>query len=126
MDDPRQSERRKKTRVAFQTVVELTVEGRPVSVKSSSDISLKGLFVETGAGLALGTPCQVTIRLAGYDENLTLHIEGEVARCQEDGLGIRFTSMDPDTFFHLRNIVLYNAADPDEVEAELARPGFLK
>lgn len=126
MDETSQSERRKKTRVAFQMVAELTAQGQPLSIKGSSDISLQGLFVETEANLAPGTPCQVTIRLAGDDESLTLHLEGEVVRSQENGLGIRFTSMDPDTFFHLRNIVLYNAADPDALKAELARPGFLK
>jgi hypothetical protein len=32
--------------------------------------------------------------------------------------------MDPDSFDHLRKIVLYNAPDPDQIEDELAQAGL--
>jgi len=100
------------------------VNDHPLKIKHSRDISLRGLFGETGYQVPLGTSCQVVIRLGGEDEELTLRIEAVVARVTPEGLGLEFTGMDPEAFQHLRNIVLYNSPDPDRIEAEFRRPGI--
>jgi hypothetical protein len=43
-------------------------------------------------------------------------MEGTVIRHQENGIAIRFTATDPDSFFHLQNIIYYNSKDADELQ----------
>ena len=47
---------------------------------------------------------------------MCLTMEGTVVRRQEKGVAIRFTATDPDSFFHLQNIIYYNSEDADELE----------
>ena len=116
---------RKRTRVHFKTTVNLTAPGIDLSGLDSRDLSLKGIFVETDQKLAVGTDVKVTLELSGTSSQVTLKMEGRVARQSPDGLGLDFTEVDLDSFHHLRNIVLYNAGDPKEVDTELAsKPAF--
>ncbi len=120
----RREERRARTRVQFNRQIRILVEGRRLAVVSLRDISLNGVFVITEDKAEVGEQCQLIIDLAAEGQEPRLIIDGVVTRVKENGLGIQFTEMDPDSFFHLRNIVLYNAPDPDQVEAEIERPGF--
>jgi hypothetical protein len=53
-------------------------------------------------------------------------VEGEIVRKDSEMAAIRFTRIDPDSLFHLRNIVRYNASDPDRVEDEIEQhPGLI-
>ena len=73
----------------------------------------------------LGTDVDVTLELSGTSSQVTLKMKGRVARQDADGIGLDFTEVDLDSFHHLRNIVLYNAGDPKEVDTELAsKPAF--
>jgi hypothetical protein len=42
-----------------------------------------------------------------------------VARRDATGVGLRLDSVDEETFAHLRRLVMLNAEDPDQVEAEI-------
>ena len=118
-------EQRSRMRVNFQTTVELQTKDGRLLPSASRDLSLRGVFVMTGAQLPLGAPCQLTIQLTGGSSKTVFAAEGIVARQAPDGLGIEFTTMDTDSFFHLRNIVLYNSEDPDGFLVECEnRPGF--
>jgi hypothetical protein len=44
---------------------------------------------------------------------------GKVVRQDDSGVGVQFEEIDIDTFYHLKNIVYYNADDPDQVEDQL-------
>jgi len=47
------------------------------------------------------------------------HKKGIIARQDASGLRIAFDSVDVDSFIHLKNIVMYNASDPDVIEKEI-------
>ena len=115
MDD----ERRRRTRVLFETQVELKAGNRVIQSSTSRDISQKGVFVVTGNQLPEGTDCQVTLRLLGASSDLTLKAEGRVARLTAEGMGIEFTALDVDSFVHLRNVLMYNADDPEALIDEI-------
>jgi hypothetical protein len=51
-------------------------------------------------------------------------MEGKVARSTIEGTAIDFISMDPDTYMHLRKLVLLNSPNPDEAASEFAKPAF--
>ncbi|MBW1677129.1 MAG: PilZ domain-containing protein [Deltaproteobacteria bacterium] len=113
-------ERRKKTRVYFKTQVTLkTDKSEIVAEANSKDISIKGMFVSTGKRIPVGTPCDVEILLTGTSTRLALSIKGVITRQDASGLGLAFDSMDIDSYFHLKNIVMYNASDPEDIEKEM-------
>jgi hypothetical protein len=113
-------ERRKKTRVQFTTqVIVKTEESEIVTEANSEDISIKGIFVNTEKKIPAGTSCDVKILLTGTSTRLALNIKGVITRQDETGLGIVFDSMDLDSYIHLKNIVLYNASDPEDIEREM-------
>ncbi len=114
-----EKEKRKKTRVYFETQVVLKTDVSEITMSvNSSDISMRGMFVTTDKRIPSGTPCKIEIVLSGTTSRLALNIEGVIARQDENGLGITFDSMDSDSFFHLKNIVMYNSSDPDAIEKE--------
>ncbi len=114
------NDKRKRTRVHFETQVVLKTDVSEIKAGANSlDISLKGMFISTDEKIPVGTPCDMEIVLSGTTSRLALNIEGVVARHDKGGLGITFNSMDVDSYLHLKNIVKYNAKDPDAVEEEM-------
>jgi hypothetical protein len=86
------------------------------------DISLKGLFVLCEPRWQVDTHCFVVV-LLGLDSAGALRVEGKarVARVEADGLGVEFFELlGLESYWHLRNIVLYNADDPERAEEEFA------
>lgn len=113
-------EKRKRTRVAFETRVALKAgETRIVSDASSRDISLQGMFVRTDQPLAVGTACDMEILLTGSSSRLSIRVQGRVARQGAAGVAVVFDSLDVDSYYHLKNLLLYNAQDPDSLEKEI-------
>ena len=108
--------RRRNTRVNFHTTVDLTVQGRTFRDCETSDLSLKGISLPGISTPPVGTDCSVRLCLGGTSSSVCLSMEGQVVRNDGSGLAVNFTSMDPDSFFHLRNIVYYNAEDADDLE----------
>lgn len=107
-------ERRKGLRVEFGTEVTVMAGGEKTRYTGSSrDLSLRGIFITTGIGLAVGTACVVEITLSGLDEKLVLVMDGHVVRATDSGYAIYFDSVDLETYTHLKNIVTYNAPDSD-------------
>ncbi len=102
----------------------VSIETDKLSFKSvrSRDISLNGIFVETNEKLPVGHECTLTIIL---DNSINIDIQGKVTRAASDGLGITFISMNIESFGHLKQIVLFNSENPEEIlEQEKNRPGF--
>lgn len=117
--------RRTRTRVPFHTQVDIQTTGMKLKNLETRDLSHKGVFLLGDNPLQEGHVCTVSIHLAGDEATAPiLHMEGKVARITKDGTAIDFVSMDPDTYMHLRNLVLLNADDPDRAEKEFAQPAF--
>lgn len=117
------TEKRKNIRIDFKTRVVLKCAGETISSDADSrDISLKGMFIKTDKLLAVGTPCDLELILTGASTNLNLAIKGTITRREADGLGVSFDGIDLDSYWHLKNLLLYNAQDPDKVEKEFPNP----
>jgi hypothetical protein len=109
-------ERRNGIRVEFETEVTVTVEGVESHYKGSSkDLSMRGVFIQTAQAPRQNTPCQVSIKLQGLEEDMVLKMEGRVVRVCADGYAIFFDSVDLDTYTHLKNIVRYNSPESDDI-----------
>lgn len=117
--------RRRRTRVSLGVRVDVHVTGANLRDVETHDLSHKGIYLKGELPLQEGARCGVTIHLPGeQDDTPILHMEGKVIRSNDQGTAIDFVSMDPDTFLHLRNLVLLNADEPEEAEKELASPAF--
>ena len=112
-----QQNQREFTRVPVQVPVEVEAEGRTVRGLLSGNLSMKGLLVGTTEVLPEGTACAVRIVLAeGVAE---VRAEAVVARAYPGALALTFTRLiGTESFEHLRQLVLYNAQDPEQVELE--------
>jgi hypothetical protein len=120
MDD-----RRRRTRVNFHARADVQTVGARLLDLETRDLSHKGMFVLGQVPLKADQGCTITLHLVGDEENApVLRMEGRVVRSTADGTAIDFVSMDPDTYLHLRNLVLLNAEDPDEAEKEFGQPAF--
>jgi hypothetical protein len=117
-------DQRKRTRVSFTTSVSLSNADVDLPGLATKDLSLKGLYVVTDKLLPIDTFVDVTLDLSGTTSRVSLYMKGKVARVDSHGMGIDFTEIDMDSFHHLRNIVLYNAGDPADVDNELATKAF--
>ena len=119
----KEPDRRGRTRVGYHGRAEIWLEGSRIPEAILRDISINGLFAETGEKAEIGRPCEVVI-LLGPGDGQAVRIEGRISRSEETGFAIEFKAIDPESYDHLRNIVLYNSPEPDRIEAELARPGI--
>ena len=110
----RNNERRKCSRVGFSTItgIMLDADDQPINLEaSSSDLSLKGIFITTKKKFSCGTKCAIKICLTGTMDKIELLMKGTIVRIGTNGVGIRFDSMDVDTYSHLKKIVQYNSND---------------
>lgn len=111
--------RREMTRVPLQIETELRSEGYPPAVGKTVDISLKGLYVTSPHLWPAGTVCHIMLRLGPQDCPIHIALEGVVVRTTDEGMAIEITSVSPDSFTHLHNLVIYNAQDANCVAEEL-------
>jgi hypothetical protein len=119
-------ERRRFTRIPFTFMTEIKAGDTSYFTEEISNISLGGCLLKIDAKLDIGTPCHLFIRLSGESSELTVSIRGEIVRFRGGIAAVRFTGIDPDSLFHLQNIVRYNSADPDTIENEISeRPGIV-
>jgi multidrug efflux pump subunit AcrA (membrane-fusion protein) len=109
-------EKRKRSRVGFSTQIVLRIGDSEIKVDGSSkDLSLKGVFVNTGEAMDLGAACQVEVFLTGMTEAVVLRMDGRIARIEETGVAVIFDSMDVDSYTHLKNVLRYKSENPDEI-----------
>ena len=114
MVDLKTDERRKHYRVTFATQIQIDVDVEEEIIElegSSKDLSLTGMFAGSKKKFARGTKCIVKVYLTGYIEKKVLIMKGFIARTGDSGMGIKFDSMDVDTYSHLKNIVNYNCCE---------------
>ncbi|MBW2107645.1 MAG: PilZ domain-containing protein [Deltaproteobacteria bacterium] len=112
-------EKRRFTRVPFKMEAEVRVGDMVYRSAEISNLSVGGCLLPICGDLQVGTQCRVKISLGGAGQDVAVVAEGLVVRIQRDAVAIKFTSVDPDSLFHLRNIIRYNSADPDAVDREI-------
>ncbi|MEZ4528323.1 MAG: PilZ domain-containing protein [Desulfobacterales bacterium] len=118
--------KRRFTRVPFRAQTRIDIGGRTYAVGEIYNLAIGGCLLHFGTNAKIGTPCRLTIRLSESDEDISVHVKGEVVRSDSGMLAVKFIQIDPDSLFHLRNIIRYNARDAHKVEKEIeTHPGIL-
>ena len=110
-------EKRRHKRVAFGA--EAVVRSGEVSISGRvSNLSMKGMLVETEESLPGDKLLEIEIVLSGSSSKLAIDVTGRVVRQTQEGLAIEFREMDLDSFMHLKNVVAYNSDNADAIEEE--------
>lgn len=111
--------RREFTRVPLHIDVEVTSSQSTTTSYQVKDVSLNGLYLQCDKPMPLGTNCRVTLLLGEKENPVRIEVNGKVARVNPDGMGLEITEIiGSESFAHLRNLVLYNASNTDQVEEE--------
>lgn len=118
-----ENERRRFTRVAFDTAATL-VQGDRVHHTNLVDISLNGLLVETPEAYEIRAdqPCDVSIILGDSTE---IQMKVKLVHSSSSVLGFKSDSIDMESIAHLRRLIELNLNDPtasDRVLSELLLP----
>ncbi|MBU0988348.1 MAG: PilZ domain-containing protein [Proteobacteria bacterium] len=121
-----ENEKRRFTRVPFKVKVEMTVNKVLYWADGIDNLSVGGCLLPVEADLETGTTCHLKILLSGTNSELSVQVDGEIIRCESGAVAVKFVQIEPDSLFHLRNIVRYNYPDSEKVEQEISKhPGLL-
>lgn len=108
--------RREFTRVLIQLDAEVSADDKATISGVAKDLSLNGVYIPCTGMLPIGTECKIGIFLDGRD--IRLDVIGKVTRQNDDGMAIEFTGVPLDDLEHLRNLIRFNAENPNQVEEE--------
>lgn len=113
------------TRVPVHCHATVLAQGQPVPCTAITTLSLNGMYAETQQALPGGTECEITISLLEHE--IEIGLLATVVRNYPDGIAFKFTKiLGPESYEHLRNLVLYNASDTDQVESEFETHAGIK
>lgn len=114
---PESPNKREFTRVPVHCRVRVRMAGRSIPCTTVRTLSMNGLFLETTEQLPAGAECEISISLVAHE--IGIELLASVVQSHPDGIAFRFTKiLGPESYGHLRNLVLYNAADTNLVETE--------
>lgn len=116
----RPKESREFTRCHTAMDVEITSGDRLVT-GATRDVSLKGLYVNGERSIPAGARCTITLFLGGRGSQARVEASGRIARVDSGGMAVAFEEVSLDGYEHLKQLVLLNAADPDQVADEIAQ-----
>jgi hypothetical protein len=108
--------RREFTRVRIQLDAEISADDKASINGVAEDLSLNGVYIPSSGKLPIGTECTIALFLDGRD--VRLEVLGKVTRQNDGGMAIEFTGVPLDDLEHLRNLIRFNADDPNAVEEE--------
>ncbi len=116
-----EKDRREFIRVPFRTEVSVRTADRTLWSNSTLDISLNGLRIATTeAPPQEGAACEIEIVLSDADPPVLIEARGNIVRPEPGILAVHLTELDMESYDHLRQLILNNAADPDRAEKEFA------
>lgn len=118
-------EERRFTRIPFKVYTELQTKDAVYKTNILNNLSVGGCLLPIGSDIVPGTQCKIRIILEGTEEDIIIRITGKIVRVDSHSIAVKFTLIDPDSLFHLQNIIRYNAQDPEKIEEEISRhPGL--
>lgn len=106
------SEQRRSQRIRFKSKAILR-HGQDLALEAHVDtrnISFHGLFVETDARLPVNTPCDIEIHLIGVTSAMDISAQGVIQRHDPGGMAVAFTSLHPDSYLHILNLIKLHEA----------------
>lgn len=113
-------EQRKFSRVPFQAMAQLLLQGRIIAVQLL-DISLKGALFATPApeGFRLQERCRLVLRLTHDGDTITM--DGTIAHLDGQYVGFQCLEIDISNLTRLRRLLELNTGDVEQIDRELGQ-----
>lgn len=107
------------TRVRTSIPIDCVIPGGAAIAGSTRDVSLNGCFVPCHTPPPEGTRCIATLHVDGRGGAIRIGANAEIIRIRPEGFALHFHELlELDSYEHLRNLVLFNAEDPNQAETE--------
>ena len=115
-----ESERRDFVRVPFKTATTVRTHDRTIWSSNTLDLSMNGIRILTRDTVpAPGTVCEIEMVLSESEPAVIIEARGAVVRSAPGTLAVHFSEVDFDSYLHLRQLILYNADDPEKAERQI-------
>ena len=111
-------EKRGFTRVPLPFPARVLYKSSVLECDQGMDVSARGISVQTEKRPKEGTLCTVEILLG---EALMITAKGMVARHSDTGFAVEFHEIGRESFELLKDLVRFNADDPDAVDREFCQ-----
>ncbi len=119
-------EKRRFTRIPFSVHIEIISDNNTYITDKFENLAIGGCSVSINTDMQPGTSCDLKISLDHPSGNMEIHVKTEVVRNSGDSIALKFVKIDIESLNHLKNILLYNADDPESIEKEIKdHPGLL-
>ena len=120
------SNKRRFTRVNIHFPARFSLSnGSTYQISTFENLSIGGCLFQSPAAPAVGETCSIAIELDSTAMATMIEIEGVIVRTENNLTAVKFESIEPDSLFHLQNLIKYNAIDPETIEDEIAEhPGL--
>ncbi|XOF32670.1 MAG: PilZ domain-containing protein [Candidatus Electrothrix sp. YB6] len=102
------NKKRQFTRIPFRRPVTLDF-GKKKYECSVKNFSLSGMYVLGKVEQQEGDMCEIRLSISETNPVVTIKAVCTVARKDRGGLGLKFTSMEPQSFLFLQEVILYES-----------------
>ncbi len=95
---------RKFTRIKFKTEAMVMV-GTKSYPAMAENLSLNGILLRTERTMPIGNRVSISFNLPSASNSSTITVDGVVVRNDVHGVAFQFTSVDHDSFAHLKTVI---------------------
>jgi hypothetical protein len=117
---------RKRVRILFDDDAVITTKDKTFNSMKCKDISLNGTYIYCdNSQFEINELVEILFSIQLGQTSLSLEVKGAVVRKGDNGIGINFREMSPQTFQHLANYIAMHVGDKDRFKRELQeKPEF--
>lgn len=116
------ADHRKRTRVSVHFNIAIVMENEPDPIPAEMiNLSMTGILCTSQPSFRNDASCKVILSLT--DESRIV-VDSKIIRVGQQETAISFLSMDEDSFILLKNVVQYNAENPDLIDREFQTNAF--
>jgi hypothetical protein len=107
------------TRVRTAIPLDCTFPDGRVLPGATRDVSMNGCFIPSAEPPPEDAECVATLYVDGREGQVRIQANAQVIRTKTGGFALHFRELlELDSYEHLRNLILYNADDPNQAENE--------
>jgi len=88
-----------------------------------ADLSMGGMFIHTDKVLKAGSQCQISLLLGHFKHELPIIADAVVVRVFEEGIALRFKSIQLESIASMQHVIVDHSDDPDQAELEFSSHG---
>ncbi len=109
------------TRIRSAVAIDCIFADGRTQAGTTRDVSLNGCYIAEGEAPPESTPCSAVLYLDGRGGAVQVRAHALVVRSRSQGFALHFLELvELESYEHLRNLIRYNADDPDQADSEFS------